>query len=58
MNGLGPASSPVAQHLRQEISKHLYLATYLLAQAYQHLWLVRSDDVYQRFTSVDHTIRP
>jgi hypothetical protein len=33
-----------------------------LVQAYgiplQHLWLVDSNDVYQRFTSVRHTIQP
>jgi len=58
MNGLGLASPPVALHLQQKIVKLLYLATYLLVQAYQHLWLVVSDDVYQRFTYVDHTIRP
>jgi len=33
-------------------------ATYLLVQASQHLWLVVSNGVYQRFTSVGHTIRP
>src|SRR5262249_3614384 len=31
-------------------------ATYLLVQAYQHLWLVIHNDVYQEFTCVDHTI--
>jgi uncharacterized protein with von Willebrand factor type A (vWA) domain len=49
-SGVGPACSPVAQRLRQVKEKHLYLATRLLAQAYQHLWLVRSHDVYQQFT--------
>jgi len=28
----------------------LMLVTYLLVQAYQHLWLVLSNDIYQRFT--------
>jgi hypothetical protein len=28
----------------------LYLATYLLVQASQRLWLVGSHDVYQQFT--------
>ena len=28
----------------------LYLATYLLVQACQRLWLVGSHDVYQQFT--------
>jgi hypothetical protein len=30
----------------------------LLAQAFQHLWLVFFDDVYQAFTWVRHTIHP
>ena len=30
----------------------------LLAQAYQHLWLVFVDDVYRAFTWVRHTIHP
>ena len=30
----------------------------LLAQAWQHLWLVFFDDVYQAFTWVRHTIHP
>src|SRR5256886_5171119 len=33
-------------------------ATYLLVQACQHLWLVVSNGVYQRFTSLGHTLRP
>jgi hypothetical protein len=45
MDGVGLASSPVTLHLRQEICELLYLATCLLAQACQHLWLVRGDDV-------------
>jgi hypothetical protein len=56
-DGLGPASSPVARHLRQAIKKHLRLTTYLLVQACQHLWLVPNHDVYRRFTYVDHTIQ-
>jgi hypothetical protein len=58
LNGLGLAFPPVALHLRQMILQHLLLATCLLAQASQHLWLVCTYDVYQRFTYVDHTIRP
>jgi hypothetical protein len=42
--GLGPASTPVAQHLRRMSLKHPDLATYLLVQAYQHLWLVLIND--------------
>jgi hypothetical protein len=30
----------------------------LLVQACQHLWLVDSDDVYQQFTCVGHTLQP
>jgi hypothetical protein len=59
-DGLGSACSPVAFYLRQGMREPLLLATYLLVQAYfvQHLWLVGSHDVYQRFTWVSHTIRP
>jgi hypothetical protein len=59
-NGLGSACSPVAFHLRVGKGKPVHLATYLLVQAYfvQHLWLVGSHDVCQRFTYVSHTIRP
>jgi len=53
-SGLGLASLPVAQCLRQVSSEHLNLATYLLVQAYQHLWLVLNNGIYQRFTGVDH----
>ena len=35
----------------------LILSTCLLAQAFQHLWLVGSHDVYRQFTFVDHTIQ-
>lgn len=41
--------------LRQVSKKHLYLTIYLLVQAYQRLWLVGIDDIYQRFTFVDRT---
>jgi hypothetical protein len=63
LDGLGPACSPVARHLRQEKLQFLLLATCLLAQAFelvvlQHLWLVPFDDVYQRFTYVGPTITP
>src|SRR5208283_995195 len=34
----------------------LYLATYLLVQASQRLWLAGSHDVYQQFTWVSHAI--
>jgi hypothetical protein len=42
--GLGPASTPVARHLRRGSSEPPDLATCLLAQASQHLWLVLCDD--------------
>src|SRR6516162_1437549 len=41
--GLGPASTPVARHLRRESSEPPDLATHLLVQACQHLWLVLCD---------------
>ena len=41
---LGAARTPEAQHLRQRTIKPLYLTSYLLVQAYQHLWLVDCDD--------------
>ena len=31
---------------------------YLLVQAFQHLWLVMSHEVYQQFTYVGHTTKP
>src|SRR5262249_31213945 len=43
---LGPASTPVARRLRRVSSEHPGLATYLLVQAYQHLWLVLCDDAW------------
>jgi hypothetical protein len=42
--GLGPASTPVARRLRRGSSEPPGLATYLLVQACQHLWLVLCDD--------------
>jgi hypothetical protein len=51
--GVGLASPPVAQHLPQVREAHLNLATCLWAHASQPLSLVRGDDVYRRFTSVD-----
>jgi hypothetical protein len=42
--GLGPASTPVAHHLRRMSLKHPVLATHRLVQAYQHLWLVVIND--------------
>lgn len=56
MDGLGAVSPPVGRHLRQESGESLNLPTCLLAQAYQRLWLVDSNDVYRQFTSVHRTI--
>jgi hypothetical protein len=42
--GLGPASTPVARHPRGRSSEPPNLATHLLVQACQHLWLVLCDD--------------
>jgi len=44
LRGLGPASTPVARHLRRASSERPDLATHLLVQACQHLWLVLCDD--------------
>src|SRR5581483_12303494 len=48
--GLGRASPPVARRLRRRSSEPPDLATYRLVQAIQHLALVLSNGVYQRFT--------
>ena len=45
-DGLGLVSTPVAQGLGQLIHKPLRLATYLLVQAYQPVWLVLYYDAY------------
>ena len=55
---VGSACSPVAQHLRETMQEHLHLATALLGQACQPLWLVGSHDVYRQFTCVSHVIPP
>jgi len=47
---VGDASPPVARHPRGVSSEHPSLATYLLVQACQPLWLVLYDGVYRRFT--------
>ncbi len=53
--GLGAVSPPAGLRLRQENGEFLSLPACLLAQAYQRLWLVDSDDVYRQFTCVHHT---
>ena len=58
MDEVGSACSPVARHLRETMQEHLHLATSLLGQACQPLWLVGSHDVYRQFTCVSHVIPP
>ena len=58
MDEVGSACSPVAQHLRETMQERLHLATSLLGQAWQPLWLVGSHDVYRQFTCVSHVIPP
>jgi hypothetical protein len=58
MDEVGSACSPVARHLREVMQEHLHLATSLLGQASQPLWLGGSHDVYRQFTSVSHVIPP
>jgi hypothetical protein len=58
-DGLGALCPPVACDAHDKEGKSpcaRYSA--LLAQAWQHLWLVFCDDVYQAFTWVRHTIHP
>jgi len=58
LDDLGSACPPVTRHLRETMGERLHLATYLLVQAWQPLWLVGPHDVYQRFTCVSHVIPP
>lgn len=57
MDGLGSASSPERLCSRMRIRDRIAARSCLLAQAYQYLWLVLGNDVYQQFTYVNHTIR-
>src|SRR5215813_6987656 len=57
-DGLGSTYSSVVDRLRVVSSQHNILTTYLLVQACQHLWLVNSDEVYQQFMYINHTIKP
>ena len=45
LDEVGSACSPVARHLRETMRERLHLATSLLGQACQPLWLVGSHDV-------------
>ena len=58
LDEVGSACSPVARHLRETMRERLHLATSLLGQAWQPLWLVGSHDVYRQFTCVSHVIPP
>ena len=58
-NGLGALSPPVACGAHdKEWESPCTRYSALLAQAFQHLWLVVCDDVYRAFTWVRHTIHP
>jgi len=58
-NGLGALCPPVACNAHdKERGSPCTRYSALLAQAFQHLWLVFFDDVYQAFTWVRHTIHP
>src|SRR5262249_51167932 len=58
LDELGSTCSPVARHLRETMRERLHLATSLLGQALQPLWLVGSHDVYRQFTSGSRVIPP
>src|SRR5467141_5458549 len=58
-NGVGARYPPVACDAHdKERGNPCARYSALLAQAFQHLWLVFFDDVYQAFTWVRHTIHP
>jgi hypothetical protein len=58
-DGLGALCSPVVLGVHDRVrAKTLCPLRCLLAQAYQHLWLVPFHDVYREFTCVHHTIHP
>jgi len=47
-----PSFSPAASCPWRPTMKRPLLAAYLLVQAFQHVWLVKINDVYQKFTCV------
>lgn len=51
-SGAGPSIPPAAPRPRTIIGNDPFQAAYHFGQAFQHLWLVWYDDVYERFTSV------
>jgi len=58
-NGLGALYPPVACDAHDKGGENpCTRSSALLAQAFQHLWLVVFDDVYRAFTWVRHTIHP
>ena len=58
-DGLGALSPPVALNVHDRVLSRPYTRySALLAQAWQHLWLVAHHDVYREFTCVAHTTYP
>lgn len=57
-DGLGSASPPVALLSAYPQYKRNIQLLCLLATAFQYLWLLNVDDVYQQFTCVNRTIKP
>ena len=58
-DGLGALSPPVAWDVHDRVLSRPYTRySALLAQAWQHLWLVAHHDVYREFTCVHRTIHP
>ncbi|RMS04932.1 hypothetical protein ALP74_200145 [Pseudomonas coronafaciens pv. garcae] len=58
MTGLGPVCPPVAILTTCPHSKQRHPATYRLVSAYQLLWHLKINDVYQQFTCVAHASQP
>ena len=56
--GLGPVSPPVASLTTCLHYKQGHPATYRLVNAYQQLWHLEINDVYQQFTCVAHASQP
>ncbi|SFY22626.1 hypothetical protein SAMN04244547_04574 [Azotobacter vinelandii] len=56
--GLGPVYSPVTFATTCPHYKQGHPATYRLVNAYQQLWHLKINDVYQQFTCVAHASQP
>lgn len=56
--GLGPVYTPVACSTTCPHFKQGHPATYRLVNAYQQLWHLEINDVYQQFTCVAHASQP